>query len=373
MIMLWSGSSLASPHHALSLHFLYPWSTSSDPDTDATVRFSLLYGRSGRVSALDIGGAATHLSGDMKGVQLTGGYAQVDGSLNGAALTLGLHNVKGDVRGLQWSGLANWTEGKVTGLQYAFLLNHSGESLRGVQIAGLLNQADQDGRWVQLASVGNVAVDSFKGVQLSAIVNHSNGTMTGMQSSIMNYADEIHGLQLGVMNIGRTTRGVQIGVVNKSYDFEGLPLGLVNLSETSELNWMVSASNHATATLGFRTVLNGWSSIISAGYGDQLGDVKESLFLGWHFGHRLLTRTNWRLTADIGFTHIVPKTSDDSDVNDANHLAGQLRLHGEYRLGKTTALFAGVGTNNITDSYDDGAESTDETLFFGGLTVGGWR
>jgi len=286
---------------------------------------------------------------------------------------MGLHNVKGDVRGLQWSGLANWTGGEMTGVQYAFLLNHTGDSFRGVQLTGLLNQTDGDGRWVQAAGVANVTVGNFTGAQISAIVNHANAPMTGFQASILNYADEIHGLQMGVLNIGRTTRGVQIGVVNKSYDFEGLPLGLVNLHDTSELNWMVSASNHASATLGFRTVVNGWSSIVSAGYGDQLGDVKESLFLGWHFGHRLLTRPSWRLTADIGFTHIVPKTSDDPLVNDENHMAGQLRLHGEYRLGKNTSLFAGVGTNSITESYDDDAESTSETLVFGGLTVGGWR
>lgn len=373
LTLLLAGPAFAGPNHAVSLHFLYPWSTSPDPETDTTVRFSLLYGRSASVGLLDVTGAASRLSGGMTGLQLTGGYAGVGGDLRGLALTGGLHQVQGDMRGVQITGLVNWVDGEMRGGQYAFLLNHVAGDFRGVQLASVLNQTDSDGLGVQLAGVSNVTVGSFTGAQVSTIVNHANAPMTGWQSAIMNYADEIHGVQVGVLNIGRTTRGVQIGLVNKSHDFEGLPLGLVNLSEESEMTALVYASNHAVANVGMRTVLNGWSSIISFGYGDQLGDVSNSAFWGWHFGRRLLDRGGWRLTADIGFTHITPEVTDDPNDRDDNHSAGQLRLHGERRLGSTTALFAGIGASNVTESYNDGAPSSDETVFFGGVVLGGWR
>ena len=153
----------------------------------------------------------------------------------------------------------------------------------------------------------------------------------------------------------------------------GLPLGLVNLSDTTELTSVVYASNHAAATVAMRTVLNGWSSMISVGYGDLLGDVDNAGFFGWHFGRRLLDHRGWRLTADVGFTHITPEVSDDPDQRDRNHAAGQLRLHGERRLGRQTALFAGVGASSVSESYDDGAASSDEFLVFGGIVLGGWR
>ncbi|RKZ13684.1 hypothetical protein DRQ50_10110 [bacterium] len=363
----------AGPNHAVSLQFLHSWSTSPDPETTSAVRISLLYGRSASVTWLDLGGAATRTSGTVRGLQGTLGYAGVGGDLRGLALTLGVHLVQQDVHGLQLTGLSNWVEGELRGGQYSFLLNRVGEGFRGAQVATILNQSDGDGRWVQLGGVANVNVGDFVGVQMAGIVNHANANLAGVQTGILNYANDVQGVQVGILNLGRTFKGVQIGIINKSYEFSGLPLGLVNLSESTQVTTMVYASNHAAATVGVRTVLNGWSSIVSVGYGDQLGDVNNSGFFGWHFGRRLLDRGIWRLTADIGFTHITPETSDDPAVRDKNHSAGQLRLHGEWRLGRTTALFAGVGASNVAESYDDGAASSEEFLVFGGLVLGGWH
>ena len=58
----------------ISLQFLHPISTSRDPDTDTSVRLSLLWARSGTVKALDLGLVATGTSGDMRGLQLVGFY-----------------------------------------------------------------------------------------------------------------------------------------------------------------------------------------------------------------------------------------------------------------------------------------------------------
>lgn len=363
----------AGPNHAVSLHFLHPWSTSGDPETVSTVRISLLYGRSASVKLLDLGGAATRTSGDVQGLQGTIGYAGIGGDLRGLALTGGVQVVQQDVRGLQVTGLVNWVGGELHGGQYAFLLNHTDGGFRGIQVSGVLNQNDNDGRWVQLATVANINVGDFSGIQMATMVNHANANISGVQLGILNYAQDIHGVQVGVVNLGRTFKGVQVGVINKSYDFSGLPLGLVNISDTSELTVLAYASNHAAATVGVRTVLNGWSSIVSVGYGDLLGDVENAGFFGWHFGRRFLDHRGWRLTADVGLTHITPKVSDDPDKRDRNHAASQLRLHGERRLGRTTALFAGVGASNVGESYDDGAGSSGEFLVFGGLVLGGWR
>lgn len=90
-----------------------------------------------------------------------------------AGLSLGLLNYAESYRGLQW-GLVNYATGDVSGWQGGF---------------------------------------GF-GIAISAM-NYTGGTMTGLQSGVVNYAGSLTGLQLGLVNYAETAvSGVQIGLVN---------------------------------------------------------------------------------------------------------------------------------------------------------------
>ena len=99
-----------NPSHAVSLQFLHPVATSPNPETDTAVRLSLLWGRSARVSILDLSLVAATTSGDTRGLQLVGLYGGVGGDLRGVGVTAGVHLVQHDVRGVQWASLASWTQ-----------------------------------------------------------------------------------------------------------------------------------------------------------------------------------------------------------------------------------------------------------------------
>ena len=118
LMALGAGTATAAPSHAVDLHFLHPLATSPDPETDTTVRLSLLWARSHTVKALDLGLVASGTSGDVTGLQWATAYADVGGDLRGVAGTMGVHRVGGDARGIQFSVLAGWVGGDVGGIQW---------------------------------------------------------------------------------------------------------------------------------------------------------------------------------------------------------------------------------------------------------------
>ena len=365
-----SGSVAAdNPSHAVSLQFLHPIATSPNPETDTAVRLSLLWGRSARVSILDLSLVAAATSGDTRGLQLVGLYGGVGGDLRGVGVTAGVHLVQHDVRGVQWSGLASWTGGEVSGFQFSSFMNYAGEGVRGVQLSGLLNVNDGPGSFLQLASVANVNVGSYHGLQLAGFVNHANSEFSGFQVATLNYADTANGAQIGLINISRDMSGLQLGVVNASKSLDGVPVGLFNFSDDSNSDWLVFASNLSLANLGFRTEVGGWTSIVSAGYGDVQGSQEEAGTLAWNYGRRIIGDREKALGVDIGWIHIMPHSSEDPDVNDQLHGALQARLTGDLTLSGGFGLWAAVGASVVIDSYRSGAQSETEPLFAGGVVL----
>jgi hypothetical protein len=352
---------LAAAATPVSLQFLHPVATTSDPDTDAAVRLSLLWGRSGSVSILDLGLVAGTTSSDMSGLQGQLFHAGVGGDLRGAGLSLGLHRVIGDVHGIQLAGLAGWSEGRVGGLQASAALAYADGGLGGLQLGGLMAVSDGPTRWVQASSVATVAVGDFAGWQTAGFVSHANARLDGVQTALLNSVDEGHGVQLGAINLAREMSGLQLGFINVSDRMSGLPLGMINLQKGSPRNWLVYGTNLSVGNLGFRTDVNGWLSTVSVGYGDAQGDQSEAGTLAWHFGRRILGSVDRWLAVEVGWVHIMPDGSDDPEVNDRPHPAFQFRVSGEVGLTRRLAVWGAVGASSIASSYDEDDDTDPES------------
>ena len=368
MLLLAAGA-VAAAGTPISLQFLHPIATTPDPETDAGVRLSLLWGRSGSVRALDLGLVAGATSGDVRGLQWQTFYAGVGGELRGLGLSAGVHLVQQDVSGLQLGGLAAWSGGRVGGVQAAGAVAYADGGFGGVQLSGLMNASDGPGGFLQLASVANVNVGDFRGVQIAGFVNHANAELSGLQLGGFNNAESAMGVQVGLVNLGGEMNGFQIGAINRARQLDGVPVGLINTTPGSPRGWIFYGSTLSLGNLSYHTEVNRWTSQLSLGYGDNHGSQDEALTLAWHYGYRVLGDARWWLGIDLGFVHIMPKASDDPEVNDRLHWALQPRLNGELALGRHVGIWAAAGASFIQSSYDSGAESETELLLAGGVVL----
>jgi hypothetical protein len=116
------------------------------------VRLCVFSSRNDDVTGLDFGGLASRTSGDQLGLQASV-YSEVEG----------------DLRGLQLGVLSANTDGQAMGVQWANLIARAG-AIVGLQGSGLYSRA--------------LAV-------------------TGVQISLVNYADDLDGVQIGLLNIHR--------------------------------------------------------------------------------------------------------------------------------------------------------------------------
>lgn len=358
------------PHHFASLQLLHPVATSPNPETTTNLRLSVLYGRSGGIRGLDINAIAGVNSGDALVLQLTGLYARTDGLFQGMAFTGGLQHLTRDGAGFQFSGLSNYVDGTFAGVQVAGLLNYTSGNNAGAQISGAMNLNDGAGTFLQLASVANVNAGPFAGFQVSTFMNSANEYISGAQAAILNYANHLSGVQVGVMNFTDTGKGLQVGILNQTRtDFSGLPLGLVNVDATSRKEWMFYFSNLSAGNIGFRTVLNQWSSIVSVGYADLKGDVETSYFLGWNFGRNFQLAKKWDLTLDLGYQHIMPQKSDNPDENDRLHYSLQARALVDWHIKDNLGIVGSVGSSTVFDEYKSGADSETDLHYTVGIVL----
>jgi hypothetical protein len=132
---------------------------------------------------------------------------------------------------------------------------------------------------------------------------------------------------------------------------------------------MFYGSNVALLNVGFRTVLNRWSSVVSAGYLDVQGDVDQTFFLAWNFGRNIPLNDRWDLTLDLGFQHIIPQKSDEPGANDRLQYALQARALAERRLNDRLGLFGAAGSSTRYAAYSSDASSETDFHFSAGVVL----
>ncbi len=358
-----------TPHHFASLQLLHPLATSPDPETTTNFRLSVFYGRSGGVHGLDLNAVAGISSSDVTAFQMTGLYARTGGIFRGISFTGGLSHLKDGGAGFQISGLANYDEDAFAGLQWAGLLNYTNRGFAGAQLSGVANLNDGAGTFAQVSSVANVNAGPFAGAQVAVFLNSANNTIGGGQLALVNYAENMNGIQVGILNLSNSFHGLKIGVLNSSQEFGGTAIGLINRDNHSRQEWLFYGSNLSLLNIGYRTVLNNWSSVVSVGGGDLKGDVERSLFLGWNFGRNLLHDDNWGLTIDLGYQHIIPQKSDDPAENDRLHYSLQARALAEYHFNDSLGLAGSVGSSTVYSGYKSGAAGKTDFHFTAGIVL----
>jgi len=358
-----------TPHHFVSLQLLHPIATSPNPETTTNFRLSIFYGRSGAIHGIDLNAIAGVTSADVTALQLTGLFASTGGIFRGMSFTGGISHLKGGGAGFQVSGLANYDEDVFAGLQMAGLLNYTSRGFAGAQVSAVMNLNDGGGTFLQASSVANVNAGPFAGAQVAFFINAANARMGGGQLALVNFAESLNGIQLGFLNLAHEFHGLQIGVLNLNNEFSGTPIGVINMDDHSRKEWMFYGSNLSLANIGFRTVLNKWSSVLSTGYGDVQGDVEASLFLGWNFGRVIPLTERWDLTIDLGYQHIMPKKSNNPEENDRLHFSLQARALGEFHLNDSLGIVGAVGSSTVFDEYTSDADNKTDLLFSAGIVL----
>jgi len=365
-----SSAKEGSTHQVASLQFFHPLATNTNPDASSHLRIGLLYARSGKIRGCDFTLLAGKTSGTMRGLQYTGFYSEVGGEFVGLSLTGGLHYLKEDGTGLQISGLSNYSDGMFAGFQYAGILNYTTTGMFGAQFSGLLNINAGWGAYLQMAGVANINRKGFSGAQVSLVVNQAKSEIVGTQLALMNFAEDMRGVQVGALNVSRQFEGLQVGLVNFNRHFEGASIGLVNLATGSRREWVFSGGATTSALAGFRTVVNHWSSIVSAGWGDQQSDVSDNFLLGWHFGRCFPIGTHWSLTTSLGYQHVLRTTSKNANDNTNSHFNLQARLTCERRVSKNVGIFVASGLSTAFSKYSRHANSSTHPLAMGGISIG---
>ncbi len=129
-----------------------------------------------------------------------------------AALTPDIAIVpRGDtVRGLS---LNIWGENQVNGVSLGFVNGHVGES------SGF--------SW---SYIGTYA-ESYRGVIWGGFFAHTTGDVVGWQQGMVNInKGSLTGLQSGLVNWGEEVKGVQLGLVNYTKNLHGVQVGLANIA-----------------------------------------------------------------------------------------------------------------------------------------------
>jgi len=345
----------AATHRPVSLAFLHPIAWPNDPDISTNLRLGIFYGRVAEVRGLDFTAVVARTDENFRGLQLAGVHSWTGGSFRGFGATAGVNVVGGDARGLQFAGLVNFDRRNFRGIQAATLLNHVQGEAAAVQLSSILNVCDGDARWLQLSSILNAAGGSLTGVQASA-VNFVIGRLEGVQLGFGNSAGDVGGAQVGFANFAGHVRGTQIGLWNQSRRMDGVPVGVVNLAtENGSHDWVAYLSNYAAFNIGVRTTVSGWSSMFTLGADDLEEERGDTVFFGWHFGQMYDRGPNWRLGADLGFLHVIPRPSDEPGVNDDLHFAIEPRVLVERVMGPKWHLFVGAGMTAIASEYSSDA------------------
>lgn len=346
-----------------------PLTTTPDRDTVSNFRLALIESHLHGVHGIDLVGAVSTLSGDMRGLQLVGLYSHVGGRGRGILLSGVASHVVGEFRGIHASGLANMSRSRSSGLQFAGVLNFSAGDFRGVQWSLALNMNDSRGSGWQLSSVANVSNGDFTGAQTAFFYNFANHEMDGAQIGILNWARSLDGAQIGVANLADTAKGIQLGVANVARRQDGVPVGLVNLSRNSTANWMTWGSNYVGVETGVRTRIRSWYSILSVGGIYTPETDLRVVSVGWDYGYRFALTRPWSVSVDVGFTHVMPEANDT--VDDRIRPAVQTRAFVERAMNARFSIHAGLGGTLEWEAYGSGASTELDPLFFAGVSLFG--
>ena len=112
-----------------------------------------------------------------------------------------LYSRIGSVDGLQASALVARVDGPVNGVQAAGIASYASR-VQGLQASGIANYASQV-EGLQSSGIVGVVAQDVRGAQLASIASIAGGNVSGVQSAVVNVAQDVEGVQVGIVNVGR--------------------------------------------------------------------------------------------------------------------------------------------------------------------------
>jgi len=147
---------------------------------------------------------------------------------------LGIGSTTDHICGVQLDLIYSRVNQDFNGIQASWIYA-SAPSFNGIQ-SSLIDVADnfQGVQW-GLANINN---QQFTGAQLG-FIDYNKGDFTGVQFGLGNYSESFTGLQVGWVNVAKDVKGLQLAFVNYTETIYGLQLGLVNIATKNWLPVMV--------------------------------------------------------------------------------------------------------------------------------------
>ena len=276
-----------------------------------TISFNVLAGYSLGVSALEVGGFANLIRGNVKGVQAAG-FGNFVGK---------------DVAGVQGAGFVNATFRDTEGIQASGFANFVGRDFQGIQAAGFVNVIGRNAKnTIQASGFANVAIGDTKGIQASGFANVAANHLKGIQASgFFNYA-QIH------------TRGVQVSLVNYADSSGGFPIGLFSFVRANGYRRLEIGSNDINYThVVFKSGVQKFYNFLTIG--SNFGYANKPLFtLGYGIGTAQNWNKGWLTNADISYQRLVDSFNN---ILESRAYIFRLDLAIEKKIGKQVSLFVG--------------------------------
>jgi len=82
----------------------------------------------------------------------------------------------------------------------------------------------------------NLVAGSHTGIQYGWLLSEVGGSLSGLQSALLNRTGTLSGIQWGLVNLSGKVQGVQVGLFNQCTSLQGLQVGLLN-RETGNADW----------------------------------------------------------------------------------------------------------------------------------------
>ncbi|MBN2135523.1 MAG: hypothetical protein JW737_07320 [Acidobacteria bacterium] len=351
-----------------NLSLFYPISINKSKEDAVKYNLGILYSHIGYLEKFSLNGLVGAVEHDASGLMISG-IANVVGGETSALQIAGLLNVSGgkvsgfqiapinvtkDISGFQIGAMNLSSE--TSGFQIG-LINCSGD-MQGIK-AGLLNcSGDMEGLLFGLMNLNG----DFEGI-MAGLANFTGG-FTGMEFGLMNVNGSFTGIQVGLVNLSGRVEGIQIGLINVASHIEGVPIGLINLAENGRVRVLVWGSSLSAYNVGVKFMVNGFYSVISAGYNNLYGDIEESITWGARYGkHKQYD--NLFIDYDLGYLYIDNKDYFSCDGNIDQH-AIEIRFAGGIDLARKVSMFLGAGVNYIwQDDYSFGDGEVRLQIFGG--------
>ncbi|MFC2133757.1 hypothetical protein ACFLTH_04000 [Bacteroidota bacterium] len=281
-----------------------------------------------------------------------------------------LYGRVGSVSGVELGGLVNYVKRDVSGLEISGIVNIVGTGLQGWQMAGIYNYVGGDASFLQDAGIANLVEGDFTGAQFAGITNILKGELNGLQSAVVNIAGDVYGAQMGTVNIGAAVSGVQIGVINIADKIDGIPIGLINIAKEGNVHALVWGSNVILMNVGVKFAVNDYFySILSGGYNNNSKNLAKSLAVGYHMGLHFPVQDNFYLETDIGGYTVDNAELFKAAEGTVNQNMLQIRLMAGYQISEKLSIFGGIGNNYSVDNNQKFVDGKNEIMFMAGLQL----